>query len=176
LSLEPDRRFLLFLLLTEPRANWPHSSSRSGIGLETSLLFATEGASLILADINVEAAERTSQLISNKFNGEIKAIAVRCDVSKEDQIEAIVKRAVDEFGRLDIMVRGIALELFDLVLIVSWGITEPSMTHSSTTQESCTQQMTMPSSLKNESGILRRTSTLKEYGTVASTPSSLCVR
>jgi NAD(P)-dependent dehydrogenase (short-subunit alcohol dehydrogenase family) len=76
----------------------------SGIGLETSLLFATEGSSLILADINLEAAERTATLIQNKFEGKIKAIAVRCDVSKEDQIEAIVKRAVDEFGRLDVMV------------------------------------------------------------------------
>ncbi|KAG7571452.1 hypothetical protein FFLO_00635 [Filobasidium floriforme] len=75
----------------------------SGIGLETSLLFATEGSSLILADINLEAAERTATLIQNKFEGTIKAIAVRCDVSKEDQVEAIVKRAVDEFGRLDVM-------------------------------------------------------------------------
>ncbi|KAH8080859.1 hypothetical protein HD553DRAFT_332279 [Filobasidium floriforme] len=75
----------------------------SGIGLETSLLFATEGSSLILADINLEAAERTATLIQNKFEGKIKAIAVRCDVSKEDQVEAIVKRAVDEFGRLDVM-------------------------------------------------------------------------
>jgi len=151
-------------------------SFHSGIGLETSLLFATEGASLILADINVEAAERTSQLISNKFNGEIKAIAVRCDVSKEDQIEAIVKRAVDEFGRLDIMVRLIVLKLFNLVLIVPCGFCEQFMVHSSTTQESCTQQMIMLSSPKNESGISRRTSTSREYGTDASTPSSPCDR
>ena len=80
------------------------SSTTSGIGLETSLLFATEGSSLILADINLEAAERTASLIENKFEGKIKAFAVKCDVSKEDQIEAIVKRAVDEFGRLDVMV------------------------------------------------------------------------
>lgn len=101
----------------------------SGIGLETSLLFATEGASLILADINVEAAERTSQLITNKFNGEIKAIAVRCDVSKEDQIEAIVKRAVDEFGRLDIMFNnaGIMHPADDNALITEeriWDLTQ----------------------------------------------------
>jgi hypothetical protein len=83
---------------------WTLLLSCSGIGLETSLLFATEGSSLILADINLEAAERTATLIQNKFEGKIKAIAVRCDVSKEDQVEAIVKRAVDEFGRLDVMV------------------------------------------------------------------------
>lgn len=83
---------------------WTLLLSCSGIGLETSLLFATEGSSLILADINLEAAERTATLIQNKFEGKVKAIAVRCDVSKEDQVEAIVKRAVDEFGRLDVMV------------------------------------------------------------------------
>ena len=140
----PDRKRLIFPLSPTPRANPPRSSSHSGIGLETSLLFATEGASLILADINVEAAERTSQLISNKFNGEIKAIAVRCDVSKEDQIEAIVKRAVDEFGRLDIMVRWISFEMGDLVLIVLRVFFELFTIYSSTTQESCTQQMIMP--------------------------------
>jgi NAD(P)-dependent dehydrogenase (short-subunit alcohol dehydrogenase family) len=72
--------------------------------LETSLLFATEGSSLVLADINLEAAERTSKLIQDKFKGEIKALAIKCDVSKEEDIKKVVDTAVEKFGRLDVMV------------------------------------------------------------------------
>ncbi|KAK1222970.1 hypothetical protein PQX77_014170 [Marasmius sp. AFHP31] len=74
----------------------------SGIGLESSLLFASEGANLILADINLPAVEKTAQLIHERFP-EIKAIPVKCDVGIEDQVKEIVDRAVKEFGRLDVM-------------------------------------------------------------------------
>lgn len=67
-------------------------------------MFATEGSNLVLADINLEAAERTAQLINSRFEGQVRAIAARCDVSKESQVEALVKQAVQEFGRLDVMV------------------------------------------------------------------------
>lgn len=75
----------------------------SGIGLETSLLFASEGALLVLADINLEAAQRTAKLISDKYAGEVKVFAVKCDVSHESEVEACVQKAVDEFGRLDVI-------------------------------------------------------------------------
>ncbi|KAJ9108096.1 hypothetical protein QFC19_002561 [Naganishia cerealis] len=75
----------------------------SGIGLETSLLFASEGCSSVLADINLEAAERTAQRIHEQYP-EVKAIAIKCDVSKEAEVEACIKKAVNEFGRLDIVV------------------------------------------------------------------------
>lgn len=76
----------------------------SGIGREAALLFASEGANLVLADINLEACQKTADLVNerNKENN-IKAIAMKCDVAKEDQVEAIVKKAIDEFGRLDVM-------------------------------------------------------------------------
>ncbi|GHJ84393.1 hypothetical protein NliqN6_0795 [Naganishia liquefaciens] len=74
----------------------------SGIGLETSLLFASEGCSSILADINLEAAQKTVQRINERYP-EAKAIAIKCDVSKEAEVEACVKKAVEEFGRLDIV-------------------------------------------------------------------------
>lgn len=79
----------------------------SGIGRECAILFASEGANLVLADINLEACQKTADIVNERFsNAElpVKAIAVKCDVSKEDEVEAIVKRAVDEFGRLDVMV------------------------------------------------------------------------
>lgn len=80
----------------------------SGIGLETSILFASEGANVILADINFEAAEKAAALISKK-SPNVKAIAVKADVGKEEDIKAAVDKAVQEFGRLDVIVRATIL-------------------------------------------------------------------
>ncbi len=71
------------------------------------MLFASEGASVVLADINIDACQKTADLVNERFKDAqppVKAIAMKCDVSKEDEVAAIVKRAVDEFGRLDVMV------------------------------------------------------------------------
>ncbi|SAM83181.1 related to short-chain alcohol dehydrogenase [Ustilago bromivora] len=78
----------------------------SGIGRECALLFASEGASVVLADINLDACQKTVDLVEQRFSHSmpaVKAVAVKCDVSKEDQVAAVVQRAVDEFGRLDVM-------------------------------------------------------------------------
>ncbi|TDL29059.1 short-chain dehydrogenase [Rickenella mellea] len=74
----------------------------SGIGLESSLLFAQEGAHVVLADINLPAAESAAALIQARFPT-VKAIVVKADVGKEADVEALVAKAVQGFGRLDIM-------------------------------------------------------------------------
>ena len=74
----------------------------SGIGRETSLLFLEEGAKVILADINEATLEETMNLASQ--NGlKDNAVSVITDVSLETAIEAMVKTAIDEFGKLDIL-------------------------------------------------------------------------
>ncbi|GAA5842422.1 hypothetical protein JCM3766R1_004411 [Sporobolomyces carnicolor] len=75
----------------------------NGIGLETALVFANEGAHVVAADINFEAAQKTVALIEKECKGSVKAIAVKVDVSKEQEIKEMVKSAVDEFGRLDVV-------------------------------------------------------------------------
>ncbi|GAA5923848.1 hypothetical protein JCM3775_000526 [Rhodotorula graminis] len=75
----------------------------SGIGLESVLLFACEGAHVVAADINEEAAQRAVKLVADMYPDAPRAIAVKCDVSKEADIKACVAKAVDEFGRLDVM-------------------------------------------------------------------------
>ncbi len=76
----------------------------SGIGLESSILFASEGANVLLVDINVAAAEKGAKIITERFPN-VKAIAVKADVGKEADVKAAVDKAVKEFGRLDVMVR-----------------------------------------------------------------------
>ena len=77
--------------------------SRSGIGLESSLLFAQEGANVLLVDINLTAAEKALALVKERFPN-VKAAAIKADVGKEEDVKAAVDKAVELFGRLDIMV------------------------------------------------------------------------
>ena len=73
----------------------------SGLGEATSLLFARNGATVVLADLDVEGAERVRRQIEQ---GGGKGRVVRTDVSKPDDARALVDVAVKEFGRLDIAV------------------------------------------------------------------------
>ena len=70
----------------------------SGMGLAAAQAFAAEGAAVALVDIN-ESAVRTAaeQLVSAGH----KAIAIRCDVTDEAQVKAMVEQIVSKFGRLD---------------------------------------------------------------------------
>ncbi|WVQ98449.1 hypothetical protein IAU59_005573 [Kwoniella sp. CBS 9459] len=74
----------------------------SGIGLETALQFAAEGARLLISDINLQAVQTAAEKINAKFPT-AQAVAVKCDVSSESDIKDMVDRAVKEFGRLDVI-------------------------------------------------------------------------
>ncbi|RSH83298.1 uncharacterized protein EHS24_006973 [Apiotrichum porosum] len=74
----------------------------SGIGLETSLQFAAEGARVVLSDINEAAVTAAAKLVAERFPTS-EAIAVKCDVSKEADIKNLVDTAVAKFGRLDVL-------------------------------------------------------------------------
>ena len=71
--------------------------------MESSILFAQEGANVLLVDVNLEAAERTAKIIHQKHPN-VKAIAVKADVGNEAEVRDAVDIAKKEFGRLDIMV------------------------------------------------------------------------
>ncbi len=69
----------------------------SGIGEATVRRFVAEGARVVIADIQ---DERGAALSASLGDG---AVYQRTDVSREDEIEAAVQRALDQFGRLDCM-------------------------------------------------------------------------
>ncbi len=70
----------------------------SGFGRGIAARFAEEGAKLVVADINEEAAKMVAGEIGDS------AIAVVADVSKNSDVEAMIKQTVAQWGRLDILV------------------------------------------------------------------------
>lgn len=75
----------------------------SGIGLETSLQFAAEGARLYISDVNDEAAQKAAEYIVKHYPTS-ECQAIRCDVSSEEDVKNLVEAAVAKWGRLDVMV------------------------------------------------------------------------
>ena len=70
----------------------------SGIGRAAALVFAREGAKVVIADIEVEGGEETLRMVK-EAGGE--AIFVKTDVSKREEVEALIKKVVETYGRLD---------------------------------------------------------------------------
>jgi NAD(P)-dependent dehydrogenase (short-subunit alcohol dehydrogenase family) len=75
------------------------TGAASGIGLATVKAFAESGASVVLADWNEEAAQSAAKELVAQGH---KALAIRCDVSNDAQVEAMIAQTVAAFGRLDV--------------------------------------------------------------------------
>ncbi len=74
------------------------TGAASGIGRATSNIFAREGAKLVLADVNETGGVATLDMVKQAG---ADALFVQCDVSKWAEVEALVAKAVQTFGRLD---------------------------------------------------------------------------
>ncbi len=74
------------------------TGAASGMGLASAKAFAEAGAAVTLADVHEDAVQAAARELAAAGH---KAIAVRCDVSDDAQVAAMVDRTVAEFGRLD---------------------------------------------------------------------------
>lgn len=71
-----------------------------GNGKATAALFAREGAKVLCADVNQDAAEETASLIADEGN---EARAIRCDVTDSNQVASMVQECDNVFGGVDIL-------------------------------------------------------------------------
>jgi NAD(P)-dependent dehydrogenase (short-subunit alcohol dehydrogenase family) len=84
----------------------------SGIGRESALLFAQEGAKVAVVDIVEEAGRETAELIGED------AFFVKVDVSSWDDTERMVSETVERFGRLDILFSNAGIDLPQATTVV----------------------------------------------------------
>jgi NAD(P)-dependent dehydrogenase (short-subunit alcohol dehydrogenase family) len=69
----------------------------TGIGRAAAILFAGEGARVVIAELDAAAGEETAHLAGNG------AIAIPTDVTEPDSLERAIRATVDKFGRLDVL-------------------------------------------------------------------------
>jgi 3-oxoacyl-[acyl-carrier protein] reductase len=139
-----------------------------GIGEAVALTLAQEGADVVIADVDLEGAERVAQEAEGSGR---KAMAIQVDVSRRDAVKRLVTEVVSAFGKIDILVnnagiirRGTLLEHsfedWDRVLSVNLGGTF-----------NCTQEV-VPLMLKQGGGkIVNISSVVGKIGDLASAPS-----
>jgi len=76
------------------------TGAASGIGRQSALRFAAEGALVAVVDVNADGASTVANEVVEAGG---KAIALRADVSSEDEVAAAVADAEEAFGRLDVV-------------------------------------------------------------------------
>jgi len=102
----------------------------SGIGAATARRLSAEGACVVIADLNLEAAE----LVAKELGGNDRAIAVSVDVSSADEIEIALNRCVLAFGGVDLIVNNAGLSISKSLLdtsIEDWDLQHSVMARGS---------------------------------------------
>lgn len=84
------------------------TGSASGIGKEIATVFAREGAKIVIADLNKDAADATAAELTQSG---AQAIGVAVDVTNEDQVNASIEEAVKAFGGIDILVSNAGIQI-----------------------------------------------------------------
>ncbi len=84
------------------------TGSGSGIGRATAICFAREGASLVIADINFDAAKQTVELIKKEKG---KAVAFQADVSDPLSVQELVLFTIRAFSKVHTVVNNAAIQI-----------------------------------------------------------------
>ena len=82
--------------------------SGSGIGRACALKFAEEGANIIVADINQDAAEETVHQIKTAGG---KAFAVKADVADPGSVALLVEATIKQYGKINVLVNNAAIQV-----------------------------------------------------------------
>lgn len=92
------------------------TGSAQGIGKEIALVFAREGADIVISDINLQKAQETSAQIEALGR---KSLAIQLDVVNSASVEDSVNKILDKFGKIDILVNNAGITKDTLMLRMS---------------------------------------------------------
>jgi 3-hydroxybutyrate dehydrogenase len=84
------------------------TGAASGIGKEIALIYAREGGKIVIADLNMEAAQATANELKAAGN---QAMAVAMNVTDEAQVNAGIAAVVDAWGQIDVLVSNAGIQI-----------------------------------------------------------------
>jgi 3-oxoacyl-[acyl-carrier protein] reductase len=93
------------------------TGSSQGIGKAISEVFASEGAQIVINDINMESSQKTAAEIKKKYN--VETIALAGNVVKFEDCEAFVNACINKFSKINILVNNAGITKDNLVLRMS---------------------------------------------------------
>ncbi len=93
------------------------AASPIGLGRAIANRLASEGASIVVLDLNQEKIEEAARAIEKEYG--VKAIGIACNVTKLEDCESAISKVKDSFGRLDILVNNAGVLKDNLVLRMS---------------------------------------------------------
>ena len=86
------------------------TGSSSGIGAATAILFAKSGAQVVVTGRNAANVQSVAKQCSDVSPNKSKALEVVADITREEDIERLVKTTIDTFGKLDILVNNAGID------------------------------------------------------------------
>lgn len=127
------------------------TGSGRGVGKSIAILFAKEGAKVVVNDID-DNCEETVKIIREAGN---EAIAVKANVSKAEDVQRMVKTAIDKYHKIDILVNNAGIEIHDSKTVLEtseeqWNYT---MNNNLKSYFLCSKYV-VPHMIENEEGVI----------------------
>jgi 3-oxoacyl-[acyl-carrier protein] reductase len=90
------------------------TGSAQGIGKSIAEAFASQGANIVISDINAELSQKTADEIKAKY--EVETLAVAANVAKLEECENLMAKALDKFGQINILINNAGITKDNLIL------------------------------------------------------------
>ena len=100
------------------------TGSQRGIGYGIAEEMAKEGAKIVISDLDLNGCKKVSEQLAKKYR--VESFAVKCDISKKDEVENLIRQTLKKFNRIDILVNNAGVVRFGPLLQkteLDWDLT-----------------------------------------------------
>lgn len=138
------------------------TGSARGIGKAIAEEYAANGASVIISDILQDKADETAAELKEKYN--VETLAVKADVSKYEEVEALINQIIEKFGKLDIIVNNAGITRDNLIMRMSEQEWDLVININLKGVFNCTKAVSRPMMKQRSGRIINITSVVGEMG------------
>ncbi|MBN2789257.1 MAG: 3-oxoacyl-[acyl-carrier-protein] reductase [Candidatus Delongbacteria bacterium] len=138
------------------------TGSARGIGKAIAEEYAKNGAKIVISDILQDLADETAKEIREKYN--VETLAIKADVSKFEEVEALVNGTIEKFGSVDILVNNAGITRDNLIMRMSEDEWNLVININLKGVFNCTKAVTRPMMKQRAGKIINITSVVGQMG------------